>query len=379
MSLEFTLVRRAISLAVIDGPDADDNPDILQAQGSVLFEPVINKGDSIQVQTRGRLETYALAPIECPINDGIISHRGQDGVKLPAGGEATNPSLIRWKATFSRMQAGGKSFTLAPVIFDAVPGGEIDLTMVAPVAGTPEGIVRGPRGTSLESIIVDGSELVFTAVDDGGSFELVRIPLDDVVRAEADAAAAVAAAAAVDGVEAVLAATVDEAKGYADRVGTAEQVGVWADEASGAADAAAQSETNAGEYAQAADGHANRAEAAVDTAADTAAAAAAADTAVALREEMKPVTQANAAYMGQSLVAFNMATESANAAKASEDKAKSWAELAEVSGTSALARLDSIRAWFRGEGPPPAEIPGARVGDWWLDTTTMELHEITEV
>ena len=53
MSLEFTLVRRAISLAVIDGPDADDEPDILKAQGSVLFEPVIKKGDSIQVQTRG--------------------------------------------------------------------------------------------------------------------------------------------------------------------------------------------------------------------------------------------------------------------------------------------------------------------------------------
>ena len=189
MSLEFTLVRRAISLAVIDGPDAGDNPDILQAQGSVLFEPVIKKGDSIQVQTRGGSETYALAPIECPINDGIISHRGQDGVKLPAGGEAANPSLIRWKATFSRMQAGGKSFTLAPVIFDAVPGGEIDLTMVAPVAGAPEGVVRGPRGTSLESIIVDGSELVFTAVDDAGSFEIARIPLDDVVRAEVEAAA----------------------------------------------------------------------------------------------------------------------------------------------------------------------------------------------
>ena len=36
MSLEFTLVRRAISLAVIDGPDADDNPDILQDRKSVV-------------------------------------------------------------------------------------------------------------------------------------------------------------------------------------------------------------------------------------------------------------------------------------------------------------------------------------------------------
>ena len=242
MSLEFTLVRRAIRLAVIDGPDAGDNPDILKAQGSVLFEPVIKKGDSIQVQTRGGSETYALAPIECPINDGIISHRGQDGVKLPAGGEAANPSLIRWKATFSRMQAGGKAFTLAPVIFDAVPGGEIDLTMVAPVAGAPEGVVRGPRGTSLESIIVDGSELVFTAVDDAGSFEIARIPLDEMVRAEAEAAA--------DGVRDALAVDVaasqsarDAAEGHANRAATSES------NAKTSETNAKQSETNAGDYA----------------------------------------------------------------------------------------------------------------------------------
>ena len=261
MSLEFTLVRRAISLAVIDGPDAGDNPDILKAQGSVLFEPVIKKGDSIQVQTRGGSETYALAPIECPINDGIISHRGQDGVKLPAGGEAANPSLIRWKATFSRMQAGGKSFTLAPVIFDAVPGGEIDLTMVAPVAGAPEGVVRGPRGTSLESIIVDGSELVFTAVDDAGSFEIARIPLDEMVRAEAEAAA--------DGVRDELAVDVaasqsarDAAEGHASRAATSET------NAAASESAAKQSETNAGDYAAVATTAATEAVDAMETASD---------------------------------------------------------------------------------------------------------------
>lgn len=46
---------------------------------------------------------------------------------------------------------------------------------------------------------------------------------------------------------------------------------------------------------------------------------------------------------------------------------------------AALARLANIRAWFRGDGPPPSEIPGAQVGDWWLDTESMELHEITGV
>ena len=98
-----------------------------------------------------------------------------------------------------------------------------------------------------------------------------------------------------------------------------------------------------------------------------------------MRQEIKPTIQANAAYVAQSLAASHMATDSANAAKASEDKAKSWAELSETSATSALARLDVLRAWFRGEGAPPAEIPGARVGDWWLDTSSMTLHEITGV
>src|SRR5699024_4021962 len=151
--------------------------------------PVIKKGDSIQVQTPEGPETYALATIECPIVDGIISHDGQDGVKLPAGGKAANPSLIQWRATFSNMEAGGKSFSLSPVVFDAIPGGEVDLTMAAPVAGAAKGITRGPRGTGIESIDVDGSELIFTATNDSGSFEIARIPLDDVVRAEVEAAA----------------------------------------------------------------------------------------------------------------------------------------------------------------------------------------------
>ena len=220
MPMEFTTVKRAIRLADADGTGTSGGSSTLPAKGRVVFTPVIKEGESVQVQTPEGIETHALAPIVCPIVDGIISHDGQDGIKLPAGGKAANPSLVRWRAVFSKMEAGGKSFTLASVVFDAIPGGEIDLTMVAPVAGAPEGVVRGPRGISLESIIVDGSELVFTAVDDAGSFEIARIPLDDMVRAEADAAAA----AAVDGVETVLAATVDaanaardDAKGHADR------------------------------------------------------------------------------------------------------------------------------------------------------------------
>ncbi|WP_313678474.1 hypothetical protein [Corynebacterium stationis] len=69
----------------------------------------------------------------------------------------------------------------------------------------------------------------------------------------------------------------DRAEAAADRVGTAEQVGVWAGEASASAAAAAtseanaaRSESNASGYEQAAGGHADRAESAADVAASDA-------------------------------------------------------------------------------------------------------------
>ena len=41
--------------------------------------------------------------------------------------------------------------------------------------------------------------------------------------------------------------------------------------------------------------------------------------------------------------------------------------------------VDARPALFSGSGAPPTSIDGAVVGDWWLDTSTMELHKITGV
>ena len=43
------------------------------------------------------------------------------------------------------------------------------------------------------------------------------------------------------------------------------------------------------------------------------------------------------------------------------------------------AQVDGRPALFSGAGAPPASIPGAVVGDHWLDTSTMMLHKITGV
>lgn len=191
--MKYTRVRRAVSAVVIDSWDKDRDPEHIKVNGRVVFTPLLKDGDVVQWAGPNGPESLVLAPIECRISDGIIMHRGGEGVYLAAGGKGCEPSLIQWKATFSNMQAGGWSFKLKPVMFDAVPDGEVDLTMVAPVAGASEPIVRGPAGTGIDNIKVDGAELVITARSEAGVFEMARIPLEDVVRAEADAAAKSAA------------------------------------------------------------------------------------------------------------------------------------------------------------------------------------------
>lgn len=54
-----------------------------------------------------------------------------------------------------------------------------------------------------------------------------------------------------------------------------------------------------------------------------------------------------------------------------------------LASTTALSTLEAqvnLRpALFSGAGAPPASIPGARAGDYWLNESTMELHKITGV
>ena len=129
----------------------------------------------------------------------------------------------------------------------------------------------------------------------------------------------------------------DRAEAAADRIGTAEQVGAWAGEASGAADAAAQSESNAKQseiaasgYADTADGHASRAESAATTAAG------------------ETITQVRSEFQGM-LSGAESARDAAgvsetNAAQ-SENDAAGYADLAEQYKTAAgLFRDDAAQS-----------------------------------
>ena len=129
----------------------------------------------------------------------------------------------------------------------------------------------------------------------------------------------------------------DRAEVAADRVGTAEQVGVWASEASASAAAAAQSESNAKQselaasgYADNADGHANRAESAAGTAAG--------ETVILVRSEFEGMLSgAEAARDAAGLSETN--------ALQSENDAAGYADFAEQYKTAAeLAKNDAAQS-----------------------------------
>lgn len=334
--MKYTRVRRAVSAVVIDSWDEDRNPEHIKVSGNVTFTPLLNDGDVVQWAGPNGPESLVLAPIQCRISDGIIMHRGGEGIYLAAGGEGCEPSLIQWKATFSNMQAGGWAFKLKPVMFDAVPDGEVDLTMVAPVAGASEPIVRGPAGTGIDNIKVDGAELVITARSEAGVFEMARIPLEDVVKAEADAAAKSAAdnvrseftTAATSAKDSATAAA-ESAKAATAKAGEAS---TQATNAKTSATAAKTSETNAASSASSAATSAAKAEGSATTAATSAQ--------TATSKASEATTQAvNAA--SSAAAAENSETNAANSADSAKSSAASAATSESSAKDSATAAKDS--------------------------------------
>lgn len=338
--MKYTRVRRAVSAVLIDSWDEDRNPEHIKVNGNVTFTPLLNDGDVVQWAGPNGPESLVLAPIQCRISDGIIMHRGGEGVYLAAGGKGCEPDLIQWKAEFSSMQAGGWSFKLKPVMFDAVPDGEVDLTMVAPVAGASEPIVRGPAGTGIDNIKVDGAELVITARSEAGVFEMARIPLEDVVKAEADAAAKSAAdnvrseftTAATSAKDSATAAA-ESAKAATAKAGEAS---TQATNAKTSATAAKTSETNAASSASSAATNAAKAEGSATTA-STSAQTATSKAGEAATQAANAANSAGAAKTSETnaLSSANAAKNSESSAKTSENNAASSASGAKSSASAA--------------------------------------------
>ena len=219
MELKYCLVTQNIASVLEDSRVDDDRfPDIELVSGDVTFTPNVPSGSSYQVElTNGQWYSVPLGRIKAKIVNGKIFHEDDRGVYLFAAGSGSNPSKISYSVSYSNLRAGGVPVSLNSFSFQAVPDGEVDLTRVMPVSGaSPAGTIRGPRGTSLESIEVEDSALVFTAVNDAGSFEMARIPISHVVEAEAREAARQAA----EGVATITASNLAASESFKNQAGS---------------------------------------------------------------------------------------------------------------------------------------------------------------
>ena len=148
MIANYCLIKQNLASLVADSSDDSDRyPDVAQISGQVTFTPTTPQGQTYKITGEdGELYTVPVTAITARIEDGKIMHEGKEGVYVFAGGEASNPKKVVYRASYSGLRAGSRGGVIAlnAVTFEAIPGGEIDLTTVTPVSGTPApGIVKG--------------------------------------------------------------------------------------------------------------------------------------------------------------------------------------------------------------------------------------------
>ncbi|AWB84761.1 hypothetical protein [Corynebacterium liangguodongii] len=326
--MQFTTVKRAIRAVMLDGDDVDQVPEVRQVQGQVTFTPVLGAGDSVQVETVEGPVTVVLSPVTVRVSDGVVMHRGSVGVQLFAGGEGSNPPLIRWRASFSGLQAQGVPLALRDVVFDAVPGGEVDLTNVAPLANLVEPVVRGPQGTSIGRITVEGGDLVvWGRIESGAEVRLSTIPMRELTEGAAEDAALVA-----------LNSTRSTLEGFVSQ-------------ASASAAAAKSSETAAAGSASAAASSASSALASKNSAASSASSATSSKNAAAT----SATNAAGSATTAEHWAAHSLASK--NSAATSATNAANSATAAAGSASSAKADADRAAAEaLKATGLPLSEV-----------------------
>lgn len=128
---EFTTVYQRFEGLTPDGQDLSG-----EVTGEVTFTPMLAYG-----------EAYRTDDATIPSSEISVEVKNEEvTAQLFAGGPNSNPEKVRWVASYD-LKVDGQRAYLRAFDFEAVPGGTIDLTDVAPIAGSPTpGVTRGPAG-----------------------------------------------------------------------------------------------------------------------------------------------------------------------------------------------------------------------------------------
>lgn len=142
------VTQRIVAITADSDLDEDNLPDQQTVSGEVYFTPNVASGRSYQLtDEEGNFFTVPLGRVEADIVDGEIVHEGQRGITLFAAGQGSNPGKISYLVEYRNLRAGATPISLSPMNFEAVPGGEVDLTAATPVTGaTPAGTTKGDKG-----------------------------------------------------------------------------------------------------------------------------------------------------------------------------------------------------------------------------------------
>lgn len=131
---------------VADGADTDDLPDFIPMTGTGSIYPNV---ELVKNTNPDEKSVYFNSPISVTVDsDGDLTLDGVKYVMLLASSPDINPPDFNYSIKLSLTAQGETlSHTYGPYIFDVVPGGELDLADIVPVAvsaGTP--IIQGPPG-----------------------------------------------------------------------------------------------------------------------------------------------------------------------------------------------------------------------------------------
>ena len=148
-SLNHCLVTQNLASIIEDSiHDSDRFPDVSDISGEVIFTPNVPNGKAYQLfNSDGEAYTVPVSRVQAQIVKGKIVHEGETGVYLFAAGPGSNPDKITYSVEYRNLRSGELSFSLSPLKFEAIPGGDVDLTLATPVVGAiPAGTTKGDKG-----------------------------------------------------------------------------------------------------------------------------------------------------------------------------------------------------------------------------------------
>lgn len=110
--------------SLIDGPDEDDLPETIAAEGNVIFTP---SSYSIAYPGADPKYTRLLTKRQVPLQDGQLNLQGKNYVLLEASVPGMVPATIGWSVQFS-IGVGGVPIRLPEITLSLEAGVDVDIT-----------------------------------------------------------------------------------------------------------------------------------------------------------------------------------------------------------------------------------------------------------